>query len=38
MRTLHNIQEGAIVEDMGRNFPRMYVALEGRQEEKIPYD
>jgi hypothetical protein len=28
MRTLHNIQEATIVEDMGINIPRIYASLE----------
>jgi hypothetical protein len=31
--SLHNIQEANIVEDMCRNIPRIYVAIEGRQAE-----
>jgi hypothetical protein len=33
MRTLHNIQEVVKVEYVGRNIPRIYVALEDRQVE-----
>jgi hypothetical protein len=33
MRTLHNIQEATTVEDMGKNIPRIYAALEDRQAE-----
>jgi hypothetical protein len=32
-RTLHNIQEATIVEDMGRSIPRINATLEDRQEE-----
>jgi hypothetical protein len=32
-RTLHKIQKATIVEDMGRNILRIYVALEDRQEK-----
>ena len=28
MKTMHNIQEATIVEDMGRDIPRIYAALE----------
>jgi hypothetical protein len=28
MRKLHNIKEDTIVEDMGRNIPRIYATLE----------
>jgi hypothetical protein len=30
MRTLHNIQEATIVEDMRINIPRLYASLENR--------
>jgi predicted aspartyl protease len=33
MKTMHNIQEATTVEDMGRNIPRIYAALEDRQAE-----
>jgi hypothetical protein len=33
MRTLHNIQKDTTVEDMGKTIPRIYAALEYRQEE-----
>jgi hypothetical protein len=33
MKTMHNIQEATTVEDMGRNIPRMYAALEDQQAE-----
>jgi hypothetical protein len=33
MNTMHNIQEATTVEDMGRSIPRIYAALEDRQEE-----
>jgi hypothetical protein len=33
MKTLHNIQEYTLVEDMGRNIPRIYASLQDRQEE-----
>jgi hypothetical protein len=31
MKTMHNIQEASIVEDMGISIPRIYAALEYRQ-------
>jgi hypothetical protein len=31
MRTMHNIEEDNIVNDMGRSMPRIYVALDNRQ-------
>ena len=33
MKTIHNIQEATIVEDMGRSIPRIYATLEDRQVE-----
>jgi hypothetical protein len=33
MRTVHNIQEAKIVEDMGGNMPRIYAALDNKQVE-----
>jgi hypothetical protein len=30
-RTLHNVQQAEIVEDMGRNVPRIYAALDNKQ-------
>jgi hypothetical protein len=33
MRIVHNIQEDDIVEDMGRSMPRIYAALDNKQEE-----
>jgi hypothetical protein len=32
-KTMHNIQEASTVEYKGRSIPRIYVALEDRQEE-----
>jgi hypothetical protein len=32
-RTTHNVQEAATMEDMGRNVPRIYVALDNKQVE-----
>jgi hypothetical protein len=32
-RTAHNVQQAAIVEDMGINVPRIYVALDNKQVE-----
>jgi hypothetical protein len=31
MKTMHNIQEATIVEDMNKHIPRIYAALEDRQ-------
>jgi hypothetical protein len=33
MRIFHNIQEDEIVEDMGQSMPRIYAALENKQEK-----
>jgi hypothetical protein len=33
MRTMHNIQEVDIVDDMGRSIPRIYPALDNNQPE-----
>jgi hypothetical protein len=33
MRTVHNIQEAETVEDMGGSMPRIYAALDNKQEE-----
>jgi predicted aspartyl protease len=33
MKTMHNIQEATIVEDMGRNIPRIYAVLEDHEAE-----
>jgi hypothetical protein len=33
VRTVHNVQKDEIVEDMGRNVPRIYAALDNKQEE-----
>jgi len=33
MRTVHNIQEAETIEDMGGNMPRIYVALDNKQEK-----
>jgi hypothetical protein len=33
MNTFHNIQETETLEDMGGNMPRIYVALEHKQEK-----
>jgi hypothetical protein len=32
-RIVHNVQEDEIVEDMGRNVPKIYVALDNKQVE-----
>jgi hypothetical protein len=32
-RTVHNVQQDETVEDMGRNMPRIYAALDNKQEE-----
>jgi hypothetical protein len=29
-RTTHNVQQAAIVEDMGRNVPRIYVVVDNK--------
>jgi hypothetical protein len=33
VRTVHNVQQVATVEDMGRNVPRIYAALDNKQDE-----
>jgi hypothetical protein len=33
MRIIHNVQQDDTVEDMGRSMPRIYVALDNKQEE-----
>jgi hypothetical protein len=33
MRSMHNIQEFDIVDDVGRSMPRIYVALENRRAD-----
>jgi hypothetical protein len=33
VRTVHNVHQDEIVEDMGRNVPRIYAALDNKQEE-----
>jgi hypothetical protein len=33
VRTVHNVKQDETVEDMGRSVPRIYVALENKQEE-----
>jgi hypothetical protein len=33
VRTIHNVQQAEIVEDMGINVPRIYAALDNKQEE-----
>jgi hypothetical protein len=33
VKTVHNLQQDEIMEDMGRNVPSIYVALEKKQEE-----
>ena len=33
MRIIHNIQKAKTVEDMGGNMPRIYVALDNKQEQ-----
>jgi hypothetical protein len=33
VRTVHNVQQVATVEDMGRNVPRIYAALDNKQVE-----
>jgi hypothetical protein len=32
-RNYYSVQETAIVEDMGRNVPRIYIALDNKQAE-----
>jgi hypothetical protein len=32
-RTVHNVQQVTTVEDMGRNMPRIYAALENKKVE-----
>jgi hypothetical protein len=36
-RIFHNVKQVEIVEDMGRNVPRIYVDLENRQTEYQPH-
>jgi hypothetical protein len=31
VRTVHNVQQAKIVEDMGKSIPRIYAALENKQ-------
>jgi hypothetical protein len=33
VRNVHNVQQAKTVEDMGRNVPRIYAALENKQAE-----
>jgi hypothetical protein len=33
VRTVHNVQQGETMEDMGRNVPRIYVALDNKKAE-----
>jgi hypothetical protein len=33
VRTLHSVRQAATVEDMGRNVPKIYVALENKKDE-----
>jgi hypothetical protein len=33
MRTVHNVHQAEIVENMGRNVPRIYAALDNKQAE-----
>jgi hypothetical protein len=33
VRTMHNVQQVVIVEDMGRNVPRIYIALDKKKDE-----
>jgi hypothetical protein len=33
VRIVHNVQQAEIVEDMGRNVPRIYAALYNKQVE-----
>jgi hypothetical protein len=33
MRTVHNVKQDEIVEDMGRNVPRIYASLDNKQAE-----
>ena len=33
VRTVHNVQQDEIVEDMGRNVPRIYASMENKKEE-----
>jgi hypothetical protein len=35
-RTIHNIQEAEIVEDMGGNMPRTYATLDNKQAKYHP--
>jgi hypothetical protein len=34
-RTAHNVQQAVIVEDMGRNVPRIYETLDNKQDEEF---
>ena len=31
VRTVHNLQQAEIVEDMGKNVPRIYAAMDNKQ-------
>jgi hypothetical protein len=33
VRTIHNVQQAEIVEDMGRRVPRIYASLDNKQDE-----
>ena len=33
VRIVHNVQQDEIVEDMGKNVPRIYAALDNKKEE-----
>jgi hypothetical protein len=33
VRTIYNVQQDDTVEDMGRNVPRIYAALDNKQAE-----
>jgi hypothetical protein len=33
VRTIHSVQQAEIVEDMGRNVPRIYASLDNKQAE-----
>jgi hypothetical protein len=37
VRIVHNVQQDEIVEDMGINVPRIYVALDNKQAEYQPH-
>jgi hypothetical protein len=33
VRVVHNVQQDEIVEEMGRNVPRIYAALDNKKDE-----